>query len=51
LTAGCHTVDSPASASCLCERHEPEIPSDIVDLIGGGGQNRTADLRVMSPSL
>ena len=30
---------------------ETEIPSEVIDLIGGGGQNRTADLRVMSPSL
>jgi integrase len=28
-----------------------EIPSYVVDLLGGGGQNRTVDLRVMSPSL
>jgi integrase len=27
------------------------IPAYVTDLIGGGGQNRTADLRVMSPSL
>ena len=27
------------------------IPAYVIDLIGGGGQNRTADLRVMSPSL
>jgi hypothetical protein len=28
-----------------------EIPANIVDLTGGGGWNRTIDLRVMSPSL
>ncbi len=28
-----------------------EIPSYVVDLLGGGGQSRTVDLRVMSPSL
>ena len=27
------------------------VPAYIIDLIGGGGQNRTVDLRVMSPSL
>jgi hypothetical protein len=30
---------------------EVEIPSDIVDLIGGGGRTRTYDLRIMRPSL
>jgi hypothetical protein len=48
LAAGCHTGNRQASAPGLRETHEPEIPSDIVDLTGGGGQNRTADLRVMS---
>ena len=28
-----------------------EIPPYVVDLIGGGGRDRTADLRVMNPSL
>ena len=28
-----------------------EVPAYVADLIGGGGQTRTADLRVMSPSL
>ena len=28
-----------------------EIPGYIIDFTGGGGQNRTVDLRVMSPSL
>ncbi len=32
------------------EGNKSESPY-VVDLIGGGGQNRTADLRVMSPSL
>jgi hypothetical protein len=30
---------------------ETEIPAYVVDLIGGGGRDRTADLRVMNPSL
>ncbi len=33
------------------EKHETEIAAYVVDPLGGGGQNRTADLRVMSPSL
>jgi hypothetical protein len=28
-----------------------EVPSDVVDLIGGGGRTRTYDLRIMRPSL
>ncbi len=28
-----------------------DIPSHVIDFTGGGGQNRTVDLRVMSPSL
>ena len=27
------------------------IPSELVDLIGGGGRTRTYDLRIMRPSL
>jgi len=30
---------------------ESKIPAYVVDFIGGGGQDRTADLRVMNPSL
>ena len=30
---------------------ETPVPAYVVDLIGGGGQDRTADLRVMNPSL
>jgi integrase len=30
---------------------EMEVPSDVVDLIGGGGRTRTYDLRIMRPSL
>jgi len=33
------------------EMVETGIPLERIDLIGGGGQNRTVDLRVMSPSL
>jgi hypothetical protein len=32
------------------ENTETEIPSYAIDIIGGGGQNRTVDLRVMSRS-
>ena len=28
-----------------------EVPAYVVDLLGGGGRDRTADLRVMNPSL
>jgi hypothetical protein len=28
-----------------------EIPSEVADLIGGGGWTRTNDLRIMRPSL
>ena len=30
---------------------ETAVPAYVADLFGGGGQNRTVDLRVMSPSL
>jgi hypothetical protein len=30
---------------------ETVIPSEVVDLIGGGGRTRTYDLRIMRPSL
>jgi len=30
---------------------ETEIPTEVVDLIGGGGRTRTYDLRIMRPSL
>jgi len=30
---------------------ETEIPSELLDLIGGGGRTRTYDLRIMRPSL
>jgi hypothetical protein len=33
------------------ESRETGVPAETIDLLGGGGQNRTADLRVMSPSL
>jgi len=32
-------------------RSETEIPTEVVDLIGGGGWTRTSDLRIMRPSL
>jgi hypothetical protein len=33
------------------EESEAEIPSEVVDLIGGGAWTRTTDLRIMRPSL
>jgi hypothetical protein len=30
---------------------EVSVPSDVFDLIGGGGRTRTYDLRIMRPSL
>ena len=33
------------------EKGEIGIQAYLVDLIGGGGRDRTADLRVMNPSL
>ena len=33
------------------EKAETEIPSEVVDLIGGGEWTRTTDLRIMRPSL
>jgi len=31
------------------QEEETEIPSEVVDSIGGGGWTRTSDLRIMSP--
>jgi hypothetical protein len=31
------------------EESETEIPSEVADLVGGGGGTRTCDLRIMSP--
>lgn len=33
------------------DKSEAIIPAYVIDLIGGGRQDRTADLRVMNPSL
>jgi integrase len=46
--SGVKPVATPAQPR---EIAEVEIPSDIVDLIGGGGRTRTYDLRIMRPSL
>ncbi len=32
-------------------QRETDIPSELLDLIGGGGRTRTYDLRIMRPSL
>jgi integrase len=39
-----HPAAPPAR---LREKSEPQIPSEVVDLIGGGGRTRTYDLRIM----
>jgi len=39
---------TPAQPS---EDLETELPAYVDEIIGGGGQDRTADLRVMNPSL
>ena len=47
-----HPKAQPSATPAPPHREDDfEIPSDVVDLIGGGGQSRTVDLRVMSPSL
>ena len=58
LDAAPETVDperKPAQASASPAQarrdHETAIPSEVVDLTGGGGWTRTSDLRIMRPSL
>ena len=43
-----HEMQPAATPAQPRDVAETEIPSEVIDLIGGGGQNRTADLRVMS---
>ena len=47
------SLQQQPSATPAQPREDPEIdvPAYLVDLIGGGRQDRTADLRVMNPSL
>jgi hypothetical protein len=43
----------PASSRLLpiCVKSLAGVPAYVIDFIGGGGQDRTADLWVMNPSL
>jgi len=45
------TPHQSAPGTHQAEKREPEIPSEVADLIGGGGWTRTNDLRIMRPSL
>ena len=47
----CSTKQLSATPAQPLEKAGSEVPSYVVDLIGGGRQDRTADLRVMNPSL
>jgi len=49
-TGGTSTQQSATQAQ-LVEGETNSIPSEVVDLIGGGGWTRTNDLRIMRPSL
>ena len=40
-----------ATQAQLASESETPIPSELADLIGGGGRTRTYDLRIMRPSL
>jgi hypothetical protein len=42
------TPQQNATQAQLPEKSETEIPSEVIDLIGGGGWTRTNDLRIMS---
>jgi integrase len=45
------TPHQSAPGTHPAEKSETEIPSEVIDLIGGGGWTRTNDLRIMRPSL
>ena len=45
------TAQQNATQAQPAETVEQEIPSEVPDLIGGGGWTRTNDLRIMRPSL
>jgi integrase len=45
------TPQQNATQAQLPEERETKIPSEVADLIGGGGWTRTNDLRIMRPSL
>ena len=51
-SCSCLYWPNQASArSAFTDSGEMQAPSYLADFVGGGGQNRTVDLRVMSPSL
>ncbi len=45
------TPQQNATPAQLALERELEIPTEVLDLIGGGGRTRTSDLRIMRPSL
>jgi hypothetical protein len=45
------TPQQNATQAQLLKESETEIPSEVVDLTGGGAWTRTTDLRIMRPSL
>ena len=45
------TPQQSATPAQPAEVSQTEIPSEVADLIGGGGWTRTNDLRIMRPSL
>ncbi len=45
------TPHQSAPGAHQAENNETEVPSEVADLIGGGGWTRTNDLRIMRPSL
>ena len=45
------TTQQNATPAQQFPQSETEIPSEVADLIGGGGRTRTYDLRIMRPSL
>jgi integrase len=45
------TTQQNATPAQQSPQSETEIPSEVADLIGGGGWTRTNDLRIMRPSL
>ncbi len=45
------TLQQNATQAQLPKESATEIPSEVIDLIGGGAWTRTTDLRIMRPSL
>jgi hypothetical protein len=50
-STGGTSTQQDATQAQLVEGETNSIPSEVVDLIGGGGWTRTNDLRIMRPSL